>query len=65
MIKNILTHIVSIDRYGIASMCLFVSVFVSTFIWAFSLKKAHLKHMAGMPLEDDEVQTPTPEHGHE
>jgi hypothetical protein len=64
MIKSILTLIGGIENYGIISMGLFVFVFTGTLIWAFTLKKPHLNHMAAAPLEQD-PEAPNSEKTHE
>jgi hypothetical protein len=59
MIKNILTHIGGIENYGIISLCLFFVFFTGMLIWAFTLKKPYLNHMAGAALEPSEVNRNT------
>ena len=54
MIKNILSHIGGIENFGIISLCLFFAFFTGMLIWAFTLKKPYLKHMAGAALEPSE-----------
>lgn len=54
MIKSILTHIGGIENFGIVSLCLFFVFFSGMLIWAFSLKKPYLKHMAGVAIEPSE-----------
>lgn len=53
MIQNVLQHLGGIERYGILSLCLFFLLFLLLLVWAFSLRKPHLDHMARLPLNDD------------
>jgi hypothetical protein len=42
-----------IEGYGIVSICLFFACFSGVLIWAFRLRKPHLKQMAALPLDND------------
>ena len=52
MIKNVLTSIGGIGLYGVISVCLFFLVFSVAFVRACLLKKAFLKSMSILPLDD-------------
>ena len=65
MIKNIITHIGGIENFGIISLCLFFAFFTGMLIWAFTLKKPYLKHMAGAPLEQQPEESLNSEDSHE
>ena len=43
-----------IATFGIISICLFVTVFTSSLIWASRLKKPFLKSMEALPLDEAE-----------
>jgi len=64
MIKSILTHIGGIENYGIISLCLFFAFFTGMLIWAFTLKKPYLKHMAAAAIET-ETEAPNSDTTHE
>jgi hypothetical protein len=53
MIEKILHYIGGIEQYGIASMCLFGSIFIGVLIWAFLQKKSHLDYMARVALDPE------------
>jgi hypothetical protein len=53
MIHNVLRTLGGIDRYGILSLCLFVTIFTLVLIWALAQKRAHLERMARVPLDND------------
>jgi len=57
MIANVLRHIAGIEAYGLASIGLFFLFFLGMLVWAMCLKKAFLKSMAALPLEDDDAST--------
>jgi hypothetical protein len=52
MIQNVLRDIGGIGLYGVISICLFFSVFGVALIRACFLKKAFLKSMSVLPLDD-------------
>lgn len=58
MFHNILKTIGGIEQYGIISLCLFSTIFAGVLVWALLQRKAHLDHMAGVPLEDDASVAP-------
>ncbi len=51
MLHHILTYIGGIERYGIASLCLFAAIFVGVLIWAFLQKPSHLEYMSRAALD--------------
>jgi hypothetical protein len=53
MIQYTLHHLVSIERYGIASLCVFGFIFVSVLVWALCQRRSHLDYMARVPLESE------------
>ncbi len=58
MIHHILNYIGGIERYGIASMLLFGSVFIGVIIWAALQKRSHLERMSRAALDStDERET--------
>ena len=52
MIKNVLSDIGGIGIYGIISVCLFFTVFMSALIWACLYRKQFLSSMSTLPLND-------------
>ena len=58
MIQNILNTLGGIENYGVASLCLFVVIFVGVLVWAGVQRQAHLDAMSRLPLEPEE-----PNHG--
>lgn len=65
MIQNVIRTLGGIDRYGIASLCLFAGVFVGVLLWALLLKRPHLEQMARLPLEPENPLSPNQEPDHE
>lgn len=57
MIQNILRNLASIEHYGVASLCLFGTLFVCVMLWAFLQKKSHLERMARAALDDEPSET--------
>jgi len=53
MIQNILRHLGGVENYGVISLGLFGTLFISIFLWAILQRKSHLEHMARVPLELD------------
>ncbi len=53
MFQNILHALAGIEQYGVASLCLFSTIFLCVLAWAFLQKKSHLEHMARVPLETE------------
>jgi hypothetical protein len=60
MIRNVLTDIGGIGLYGVISICLFFGVFSGALIWAFLLRKPHLRQMSQLPLNDGSRETSQP-----
>jgi len=56
---NILREIGGIEQYGIASLCLFSSIFAGVLIFALCQKRNHLDHMSRVPLEEGYVPAAT------
>ena len=54
MIEKVLHFLGGIERYGVASLCLFSLIFVCVFAWAFLQKRSHLDYMARVALEAEE-----------
>jgi hypothetical protein len=65
VIKSILTHIGGIENFGIVSLVLFFVFFTGMLIWAFTLKKPYLKHMAGAALEQQPENSLKSDSSHE
>jgi cbb3-type cytochrome oxidase subunit 3 len=61
MIRNVLTHIGGVEVYGIASIILFLVLFLGMLVWAFRLRRNHLDAMGRLPLEDDAEHAAGPE----
>jgi hypothetical protein len=53
MIQNLLRHLGGIEHYGIISLCLFGSVFVSVLLWTLFQKKSHLEYMSRVALDPE------------
>lgn len=53
MIQDVLRNLGGIGAYGVISLCLFFLVFAGILVWAAMQKRAHLDHMAQLPLESD------------
>jgi cytochrome c oxidase cbb3-type subunit IV len=54
MIKNVIEHLDKVDTYGVISIVLFFTFFVSMLLWAFRLKKGYLNSMSALPLDGGE-----------
>jgi len=65
MIQNLLRHLGGIEHYGIISLCLFGSVFVSVLLWTLFQKKAHLEYMSRVALDADPKESQTKRNSHE
>jgi hypothetical protein len=50
LIKHILTTLGGIERYGVASLCLFGVIFLGVLVFACTQRRSHLEHMAQVPL---------------
>jgi cytochrome c oxidase cbb3-type subunit IV len=53
MIKSVLEHIGGIANYGIISVLLFFTCFLSAVLWALTRKRTYINKMKHLPLEDD------------
>jgi hypothetical protein len=51
MEQKVISGIEGVGLYGILSIGIFFAFFSGVLIWAFSLKKKHLQHMGGLPLD--------------
>ncbi len=65
MIKNVISNIGDIGLYGVVSICLFFAVFTGVIIWALRLKRAFVKTMSGLPLNDGAVAPQAKGNSHE
>lgn len=69
MIRNILTHIGGIENFGLISIGLFFTVFLSMLAWAFSRRRPYLDAMSALPLElenrNPDAHPASPEARHE
>jgi hypothetical protein len=52
MIQNVIKEMGGIAVFGIISVCLFFTVFLSALIFALVQKKSFCKTMSALPLED-------------
>ena len=55
MIKNILSTLGGVENYGIISIFLFFTVFVTAVLWALFQRKALVRRMETLPLDGGEV----------
>jgi hypothetical protein len=53
MIQNLLRHLGGIDRYGIVSLCLFGTIFLTVLLWTLFQKKSHLEYMSRVALDPE------------
>jgi hypothetical protein len=44
---------IGLGTFGVISICLFITVFTTAMIWGLCQKKAFLKRMETLPLEDE------------
>jgi hypothetical protein len=58
MIEKVLHFVGGIEQYGVASLCLFGSIFIGVLVWAFLQKRSHLDYMAQVALEPDDLDAP-------
>jgi len=65
MMQNVLRAIGGIENYGIISVCLFFSVFVTALVLALMKNKSFCKHMSSLPLEDENSAPVRSEAAHE
>jgi len=54
--NSLIDKLGGIEAFGIFSICLFVTVFTVSMVLAFCLKKAFLKNMSSLPLDDERSQ---------
>jgi hypothetical protein len=52
MIKSVLEHIGGVGIYGVLSICIFFTFFLSVLFWAARLKRRDLEAHSALPLED-------------
>ena len=65
MIQNILRYLAGVEQYGIISMGLFGTLFVSILTWALLQRKGHMDRMSRVALEDETVEPPQTRAAHE
>jgi hypothetical protein len=53
MIQNVLQSLGGVGNYGVISLCLFCLVFLGALVWTLTRTRAHLEHMAQLPLENE------------
>jgi cbb3-type cytochrome oxidase subunit 3 len=58
MIQNVIRALGGIDHYGVLSLLIFGAVFIGVLVWAATQRKAHLDHMARVPLELEPEDSP-------
>lgn len=56
MIQNILRHLGGVEQYGVISLALFGTLFLSILVWALLQKQGHLDRMSRVPLENETVE---------
>lgn len=54
-IKGNLENIDGVEIYPIISLLIFFIFFTLLFWWVFTTKKAHIKAVSNIPLEDDTI----------
>lgn len=52
-VKGNLENIDGVEIYPIISLLIFFIFFVALFWWVFTAKKAHIKEVSNIPLEDE------------
>jgi cbb3-type cytochrome oxidase subunit 3 len=57
IVHSLLREAENINAYGLFSFLLFFGFFTGVLVWAFALKKNHLNHMAGLPLDGGEKKS--------
>jgi hypothetical protein len=55
MIRDLVSDIGGVGLYGLIALLLFFAVFVGVLIWTVRLRRGYLRHMAELPLEDDDA----------
>jgi hypothetical protein len=53
MIKNVLSETGGIAIFGIASICVFFTVFLTAVVFTLLTRRPYLTHMSSLPLEDE------------
>lgn len=59
MIKNVLSDLGGVGLYGVVSICLFFTVFITAMVIAMRTRRSYLNHMGSLPLEDGSVNPTT------
>ncbi len=54
IVHSLLREAENINAYGLFSFLLFFGFFTGVLVWAFCLKKSHLRHMGSLPLDGGE-----------
>jgi hypothetical protein len=54
MLENIMNKVGGTSLFGVISICIFVAFFTGMLFWAARLKKAYLKSMRELPLDESE-----------
>ena len=54
LVHSILREAVSINAYGLFSLCIFFGFFTGVLVWAFRLQPKYLKNMGDLPLNGGE-----------
>ncbi len=56
MIKNVLSTLGGVENFGIVSICLFFTVFITAVLWALFQRKSLVQQMAMLPLDGGELK---------
>jgi cbb3-type cytochrome oxidase subunit 3 len=65
MLQNVLRTLGGIEGYGIASLCLFITVFTAVLVWALLQRKSHLDRVARLPLDGEPESLSNPKNSYE
>ena len=57
MIKNVLSDMGGVGVYGVISILLFFTVFITALILVLRTKRPYLNHMGSLPLEDGSLDS--------
>jgi len=57
MIQNVLRTLGGVDRFGIFSLLLFITVFTGVLLWALVQRRQHLDRMASLPIEEQDSES--------
>jgi len=57
MIQNVLRTLGGVDRFGIFSLLLFITVFTGVLLWALVQRPQHLDRMASLPIEEQDSES--------